>query len=360
MANEHPGPEAVLHPEVLRHIARLGGRIPDDFAKPDRTEPTPVGERPVPLPVQALLSIEWPDGHVLHTAREDEEFEWLATFPVFADGDELFEEPRAWLPVAYDESQAYWVVDLDDADVDDPLLYRADHDGSDEPDWCEPVSAVLADHGTPGPPRPADAFPRACAVGDLAAVREFLAQGADPGPLDPSGVTPLHLAVVGRSPDVAKALLDAGADPNAATTEDSSGRSGWTYLDPVNHPALHERSLIPELGQTPLHLAVAHWYHVAEWTERRLDVIRVLLAAGADPDARDGYGGTPLLTALEAFHDGGRVEMLRLLLDAGADPHSVSEGRRTPAQVAAERPWSASVFAEAARGGDGPGEPVAP
>ncbi|GAA3987649.1 hypothetical protein GCM10023085_82050 [Actinomadura viridis] len=331
-----PGPAAVLHPEVMRHVARLGGRIPDDFAKDGWTEPTPVGERPVPLSVQALLSITWPDGHVLHS--NDDDSHWLVTLPCWADGDELMDEPRAWVVVAYDESQMYWVVDLDDADGDDPLLYRADHEGGNAADWCEPLSAVLAGYATPGPPRPQDRFPRACAIGDLAVIREYLDDGVSLGPVDPTGLTPLHLAVVARSPEAVQALLDAGADPNARTADREPERGPWTYLDPVGHPALHQSGLDPEPGETPLHFAIARWHqgHV----DGRLAIIRSLLAAGADPDARDDRGVAPLLDVLDARGDGA-VEALRLLLAAGADPHAGSEAGEIPLLKAVDSAWFA-------------------
>ncbi|MEM6326226.1 MAG: ankyrin repeat domain-containing protein [Bacteroidota bacterium] len=62
-----------------------------------------------------------------------------------------------------------------------------------------------------------------------------------------------------------------------------------------------------EGGATPLHIA-------AGWD--RAEVVRALLDAGAEMEARDEGGMTPLLSAA----DGPGTEALRLLLNAGADP----------------------------------------
>lgn len=73
-------------------------------------------------------------------------------------------------------------------------------------------------------------------------------------------VTPLHIAVATRNLQLAKFLLDHGADVNARDAD----------------------------GRTPLHFAVYR---------RDLDLIRLLLDAKADPDAKDASGVTPVAMA---------------------------------------------------------------
>ena len=91
---------------------------------------------------------------------------------------------------------------------------------------------------------------------------------------------------VGRV-DLARLLLERGADPNAQ-------RGGGTAL------------------------------HTAAQT-RDADTVRLLLRHGADPDAgRDGLASTPLAVTLNPFgaHDARLEETVRVLLEAGADPNA--------------------------------------
>ena len=125
---------------------------------------------------------------------------------------------------------------------------------------------------------------RAALDDDPLAVRAF----------SPDGFTALHLAAFFGKPEIARALLDAGAPVDAYTTND--------------------------LANQPLHAAAAG---------RHLEVCRLLLAAGADVNATQHGGYTPLHEA--AQH--GDIEMVELFLSAGADPTAqVPEG--TPADMA--------------------------
>ena len=125
---------------------------------------------------------------------------------------------------------------------------------------------------------------RAALDDDPLAVRAF----------SPDGFTALHLAAFFGKPEIARALLDAGAPVDTYTTND--------------------------LANQPVHAAAAG---------RHLEVCRLLLAAGADVNATQHGGYTPLHEA--AQH--GDIEMVELFLSAGADPTAhVPEG--TPADMA--------------------------
>jgi hypothetical protein len=68
--------------------------------------------------------------------------------------------------------------------------------------------------------------------------------------------------------------------------------------------------------------------------------MRMLLDAGAEPNARDAKGWTPLRHALRKYsekHAAKAEPVVRMLLDAGADASIGDNEGRTPAQSAATR-----------------------
>ena len=60
--------------------------------------------------------------------------------------------------------------------------------------------------------------------------------------------------------------------------------------------------------------------------------VRALLDAGADLEARDVYGWTPLMSAARSNEN---AEVVQLLLDAGADLEARNEYGWTPLMIAA-------------------------
>jgi ankyrin repeat protein len=74
-------------------------------------------------------------------------------------------------------------------------------------------------------------------------------------------------------------------------------------------------------GWTPLHLAA--------W-KNHVDVVRCLLEAGADKNAKNDQGDTPIHWAVDLGH----VDAVRCLLEAGADPSAKGWGGRTPWVIA--------------------------
>jgi len=190
----------------------------------------------------------------------------------------------------------------------------------------------------------------AARVGDLESIKLLLAAGvdvnletqADPGgapvpvtgggrggrPAGASGYTPLLVATLRAQADVALYLLDHGADPN-----------------------------ILAAGFTPLHWASTTWEGYASNPvygfedpmsgipdrQAKLRLVKVLLAHGANVNARmtkrqpsfatgytDAVGATAFLLAASVDD----VEMMRILLAAGADPKITTATKATAIMAA--------------------------
>ena len=175
----------------------------------------------------------------------------------------------------------------------------------------EEVLAILLERGAP-----LDVFEAAAA-----GVRERVAalvkeNGERLRAFSHDGFTPLHLAAFfGRIP-VVELLLSAGAPVNEISHNPSELR--------------------------PLHSAVAH-----RQPQVALEIARALIAAGADVNATQHGGWTPLHAA--ALH--GNVPLVRLLLDAGAAADAKNETGQTPASLARSKNHKDVAALLAQRGG---------
>ncbi|MCZ6836508.1 MAG: acyltransferase family protein [Planctomycetota bacterium] len=137
--------------------------------------------------------------------------------------------------------------------------------------------------------------------GDIAAVRQFIADGASLDGHDPNfGVTPLGMAALGNQPEVIGILLDAGADP--------SGR----YQD----------------QNTPLHTSAFFGYD---------EVAMKLLDAGGDFKARNAQSETP---GDSMGHGKATTEFIAGILKMTIDFEAVEAGRDRIRQWVEEEPPS--------------------
>ena len=103
--------------------------------------------------------------------------------------------------------------------------------------------------------------------------------------------TPLHEAVYRENGYVVRQLLDTGADPNAKINA-----LGWEWDGTGMH------------GMTPLHIAVIDvTFHV---DPSSITMVKRLLDAGADPNAKTAMGITPLDIAERRGSDA-MAELLR-------------------------------------------------
>jgi ankyrin repeat protein len=143
------------------------------------------------------------------------------------------------------------------------------------------------------------------------------------------GPDPLLEASYRGNLNVVTALIAAGADPNAARPVPAGSPFVWEKAPVYGHV---------EAGSTPLLVA----------SERgHLDVVRALIAAGADVNANVVIGWKPLQVASAD----GNLGMVTALIAAGADVNADIDGD-TPLQVASEQGHLGVVAALTAAGAD--------
>lgn len=166
--------------------------------------------------------------------------------------------------------------------------------------------------------------------GDVDNCKLLLQKNASIDALDLSKRTPLYLATVQGHIDVVKFLLEEGANPMIQSEE------GDTLL----HVAAFfgHAHLLKMFLELPSLLAVIHSrdvdgkepIHKAVWGEEKPEVIQVLLAKGANPNASNSYQYTPLHWAAKHGHQ----ESARLLLEKGASVEAVNVNHDFPFDLA--------------------------
>jgi ankyrin repeat protein len=163
--------------------------------------------------------------------------------------------------------------------------------------------------------------------GDLAGVQAELDKGADVNAKDNDGWTPLHIAASKNHREIVELLIAKGADVNA--TGESSSVFIW------------------QGGFTPLHYAAVNGHK---------EIVELLISEGADVNAKADNGLTPRDWAIKRTHTkiadflrthGGKTSSIHFgvgdgdlagvqaLLDAGADVNAKDEDGLTPLHRAA-------------------------
>ncbi len=172
--------------------------------------------------------------------------------------------------------------------------------------------------------------------GDIEAVKQHLAAGADVNAKTGGGVTPLHDAAFGHK-EIAELLIDKGADVDAQDV------NGWTPLHSTayeGHRGIVELLIVKDAdvnakdvnGRTPLDLGIftseiadllrKHGGRTAEELALRIAAfggdlagVQAQLDAGADVNTKDGDGWAPLHYSANY----GYKEIVQLLIGNGAD-----------------------------------------
>jgi ankyrin repeat protein len=182
---------------------------------------------------------------------------------------------------------------------------------------------------------------RAVEQGDVEGVRSLLEVDRD-GTVPvirwpaPSGVTDLlNSAAHHGHVEVVRLLLESGADVNASDSNGGAAICHAVYGNAATVRLLLESGARVDqpgtLRATALTLAVAQGGN--DVTDRS-DLIAVLLAAGANPNARNEKALVPLHMAISHSMRPGGVEVVRLLAAAGADLGSRDELGSSPLHIA--------------------------
>ncbi len=155
--------------------------------------------------------------------------------------------------------------------------------------------------------------------GEMATVRVLLEKSVDVNAPQGDGTTALHWAAYRDDVEMARLLLEAGADVEAKTR--LGGMTPLFMAAKIGNAEIVEllveagadaNSVNTETGTTSLMLAAA---------SGSVDAVRMLLDAGAEIEAKDvNQGQTALMFAAAP----GRVEVIKLLAERGADVNATS------------------------------------
>ena len=181
----------------------------------------------------------------------------------------------------------------------------------------------------------------AAARGDAAEIVRLAAAGARVDARDAYARTALHVAAHARQRDAMRALVEAGADPNALERDRYDIATIAAVADDV--PTLETalaigcsaRNITSRYDGTAL-IAAAHLGHDA--------VVRTLIRAGAPLDHVNNLGWTALIEAI-VLGDGGprHVAVLKALVDAGANVNLADRIGTTPLGLARARGYREMV-----------------
>ncbi len=185
--------------------------------------------------------------------------------------------------------------------------------------------------------------------GNVPAISQLLDDGQDINARTYWAHTPLYVAIVSREEQAAKRLLERGADLTAGDFPYLHLAALHAQSDLIE--AMLERGMdvnaVNSSGNTTLGLAAHAFYaHVdrsqvfgqrgRKSPEASLQCVTILLKHGADPDASDSGGDSPLHRLTVATTEervdvpAWAVQAARLLIDAGADAAAQSTQGNTP------------------------------
>lgn len=148
---------------------------------------------------------------------------------------------------------------------------------------------------------------------DIAAVRTLLKQGVDVNQSQGDGMTALHWAALNGDAEIAKVLIQAGANLRATTRLGSytplfmAARAGFAPIIDILVKAGANVRTPAQGGLTPLMMAAS---------SSSVDALKLLIEAGAEVNATETERGQTAMSFAAAFN---QADAIKLLLQHGAD-----------------------------------------
>lgn len=175
----------------------------------------------------------------------------------------------------------------------------------------------------------------AAARGDTAHIRAATAKGEKPDLRDNYGRTPLHVAAYNAKHEAMRALVNAGANPNALENDRydivtiAAVANDVDTLKVALALGASARNVTSRYDGTAL-IAAAHLGNA--------EIVRHLIRAGAPLDHVNNLGWTALIEAI-VLGDGGprHVDTLKALIDAGANVNLPDRNGHSPLRLARGR-----------------------
>jgi len=204
--------------------------------------------------------------------------------------------------------------------------------------WVLPGSSAAQRPPSAGEVRAYAGLFAAAARGEAPRIAQLAAAGERVDARDAQGRTPLHVAAFGGHVEAMRALVKAGADPNALEGDryDIATIAAVANDLPTLEAALalgcSARNVTSRYDGTAL-IAAAHLGHA--------EVVRRLVAAGAPLDHVNNLGWTALIESI-VLGDGGPAHLatLQALVAAGANVNLPDRAGTTPLQLAKSRGYS--------------------